>query len=143
LKDTIEISLEIPKDGALTIEGYQKVVDNTLECLELNIVVTVTIAEIMRGRGYFVEKIIMLPVWLTEHDVVYQVYYAVHELVHCLLGYRHDETFKEVEDVLLDLWGIEIVRNRVYPKKLFLEGKEIFNTPYNQRSADFTELKAA
>ena len=143
MKDSIKISLVIPKGGALTIEGYQKVVDNTLECLELNIVVTVTIAEIMRGRGYFVEKKIMLPAWLSEHDVVYQVYYAVHELVHCLLGYRHDETFKKIEDVLLDLWGIEIERKKVYPKKLFLKGKEIINTPYNRRSADFTELKAA
>ena len=112
MKHTIKISLEIPKDDALTMEGYQKVADDTLECLDLNIEVTVTIADIARGRGYFVEKKIMLPVWLSEHDVVYRVYYVIHELVHCLLGYRHDKSFKKVEDVLLDLWGIEIIRMR-------------------------------
>lgn len=141
MKDAMEIPLEVSKDGALTTEGYQKIVDDTLLCLELNIVVTVTIADITSGRGYFVDKKIMLPVWVSGCDVAYQVYYAVHELVHCLLGHRHDKTFKKVEDVLLGLWGIEIVRMRVYPKKLFLEGREIFNIPYNQRYADSSEIE--
>ncbi len=143
MKDTMEISSEMPKDSALTVEGYQKIVDDTLIILNLEceIAVTVTIADIARGRGYFVEKKIILPAWLCEYDLAYQIYYVIHELVHCLLGYKHDKVFKKVESILLDMWDIRIVRLRVYPKKLFLDGKEIFNIPYKQCDTDSSGIE--
>jgi len=141
MKDIFK-KIGIKSKGSLNPKDFKRIVDHTISWLEIGIEINVTVivANIDRGRGYFNEKKIILPVWLSEHDVAYQVYYAVHELVHCLLGYRHDEAFKKTEDVLLDLWGIEIVRNRVYPKKLFLDGKEIYNTPYNRRFTDSFEV---
>lgn len=82
---------------------------------------------VARGRGYFLKRKIILPEWVSEYDRFYQIYYAVHELCHCMIGYEHNEAFKMVEDCLLNLWDIKILRMRVYPKKLFREGREILN----------------
>lgn len=118
--------LGIKTKGALSCDDYKKIIDSTIAWLDMEMDVSVTIADVKRGRGYCEEKKMILPLWLNECDTAYQVYYAIHELTHCLLGYRHDKSYKKVEDVLLGLWGIQIVRKKVYPKRLFLDGKEIF-----------------
>lgn len=117
-------------NGILRHNEYKEIVDCTLEHLKWDFDVKVKIAEIDRGRGYFFEKMMILPAWLDEHDAVYQAYYAIHELTHCLLGYRHNQIFKAAEDLLLDIWDIQIIRKKVYPKKIFFDGKEVYNTPY-------------
>ena len=119
--------LGIKTGCSLGCDDYKKIVDCTIAWLEIEMEVSVSIANIERGLGYFNEKIMILPLWLNECDIAYQVYYAIHELTYCLLGHRHDKTYKKVEDILLGLWGIQIVRKNVYPKRLFLDGKEIFN----------------
>lgn len=116
-------------------KSYQKIVNSTLRWLDLqHIKVGVTIrSDIDRGRGYYDTKEVQLPAWLEECDPHYRIYYVVHELTHCLLGYRHDKPFKRVEDVLLGLWDIAIERKKVYPKRLFHDGKEVLNIPHQTK----------
>jgi hypothetical protein len=141
MKKTFKM-IGIKANGVLKCDDYKKIVDFTVAWLKLEFDITVKIADIDRGKGYFNEKKIILPAWLDEYDVAYQVYYVIHELAHCLLGYKHDESYKKAEDFLLSLWCIQIVRKRVYPKKLFLEGIEIYNLPANQALVDLLETKA-
>lgn len=141
-KTTVEKNLkklDIKVNSSLSCEDYKKIVDSMIACIGTKVNISVTVKDIFRGRAYFIEKAMILPVWLGEYDVAYQVYYAIHEFTHCMIGYKHDDTFKFVEDVLLELWGIKIVRMKVYPKKLFLDGKEILNIPYNKRFEDKPE----
>ena len=68
-----------------------------------------------------------------KYHIGYQIYYAIHELCHCIVGLEHDKAFKTMEDRLLNLWDIKIVRCKAYPKKLFMRSQEIKNIPYNNR----------
>src|SRR3989339_2128186 len=107
--------LVIKPNAPLKCRDYKKILDYTRSLIDYDPVVTVTIADIRRGMAYYDKKKIILPTWLNEFDMVYQVYCVIHELVHCMIGYKHSETFKKLEDILLSIWGIEIVRMRVYP----------------------------
>lgn len=76
---------------------------------------------------------ITLPHWLWEYDRYYAIYYVVHEACHIVRGMlyddfgRHDKAFKKIEDEALALWKIRIVRNRSYPKELYVDGIKIHN----------------
>lgn len=123
----------------MELNTYQNIVNTTLRWLDLNKVMKVSViirTDIDRGRGYFIEKEIQLPSWLETSDPGYRLYYVLHELSHCLLGYKHDKTFKKIEDVILDLWSISIERKKVYPKRLFWHGKEILNIPAQQHTIE-------
>jgi hypothetical protein len=111
---------------------YQKIINTTLRWLNLDTVIKVKVTinlEIDRGRGYYDTKEMELPPWLDECDPSYRIYYALHELAHCLIGYKHDKAFKRLEDILLSLWDIRIIRKSVYPKRLFHLEQEVFNIP--------------
>lgn len=127
----LKISLTY-KGAKLKQSTYQKIVNNTLRWIDMqHIKVTVSVRDdINRGRGYFYTKEIMLPSWLYECDPCYRIYYTIHELVHCLIGYAHDKTFKKIEDILLSLWDISIERKSVYPRRLYYNNKEVFNIPH-------------
>ncbi|OGM12058.1 hypothetical protein A2V80_02330 [Candidatus Woesebacteria bacterium RBG_16_39_8b] len=135
--------LVIKPNAPLKCRDYKKILDYTRSLIDYDPVVTVTIADIRRGMAYYDKKKIILPTWLNEFDMVYQVYCVIHELVHCMIGYKHSETFKKLEDILLSIWGIEIVRMRVYPKRLFLDKREIFKIPGRQNLIDSSELREA
>lgn len=113
----------------MTENAYQKVVDHTTRWIEYLHKVTVKLNDIPRGMGFPATKEIELPLWINKYDVIYRIYYVVHELVHCIVGHKHDATFMKVEDVLLALWDIKIVRKKVYPKMLFWREQEITNIP--------------
>jgi len=81
------------------------------------------------GRTLFY---ITLPKWLEKYDDNYAIYYAIHETCHIVnyLKYRnrgHCEDFKRIEDEALALWGIRIVRAKVYPKELYVNGQKVYN----------------
>lgn len=83
----------------------------------------------LKGRGYPREKKIELPIWLNRYDVMYRVYYVLHELVHCMVGVEHNLMFMKVEDAILDIWDIKIVRRTVYPRMMYWNGMRIRNIP--------------
>jgi predicted SprT family Zn-dependent metalloprotease len=109
----------------LGLQDYQKIVHHTQSRLDNTDEVTVLIKDIPAGRGYFDDKKIMLPKWLEGHGRIYGVYYVLHELCHCLVGVKHDETFMTLEEFLLCLWDIRIVRRKVYPKTIICGNKAI------------------
>lgn len=110
--------------------GYQHVVDTTRRWVNYTKKVTVTVNEILsQGRGWFMEKKIEMPAWVSRYDVSFRIYYVVHELTHCMVGVEHNKNFKTVEDKLLSLWDIRIKRRSVYPKAIYRDGKKISNVP--------------
>lgn len=117
----------------MTSEAYQIVVDLTIKWLDYVHDVNVSIKNVPFGQGYPSLKSIVMPIWLDKYDVVYRMYYVLHELVHCMVGVKHDENFKLVEDAILAMWDIEIVRKKVYPRTIKWKGIEIPNIPSNKR----------
>ena len=129
----------------MELETYQKVADTTLRWLSLDKVVKVKVLirdDIDSGRGYFDRKEIHMPAWISSCDPGYRLYYVLHELIHCLIGYKHNQTFKQVEDTILDLWDIKIKRKRVYPKQMFWHDKEILNIPAQHKMSYLTNKEA-
>jgi hypothetical protein len=117
----------------VTPAAYQTVVNHTIRWLDYVHNVSVSVQDVPYGQGYQRFKVIVMPMWLEKYDVVYRLYYVLHELVHCMVGVKHDKNFKLVEDAILAMWDIEIVRRRVYPKKLSWKGKDIVNIPNAKR----------
>lgn len=102
----------------------------TKRWVDYNVPVDVAVIEILSsGRGWFLEKKIELPKWINKYDVAFRLYYVVHELVHCMIGTEHDKNFKLVEDKLLAMWDIRIVRKKVYPRGIYYHGVKITNVP--------------
>ena len=114
----------------MTREAYQLMINHTTRWIDYIHKVSVSIDPALScGRGYPDTKEIILPSWLSRYDVMYRMYYVLHEMVHCMVGIKHDSTFMKVEDVILALWDIRIVRKKVYPKQLFWKDLEIDNIP--------------
>jgi hypothetical protein len=88
------------------------------------------------GLGFYVDKHIIMPTWLDDYDPIYKVYYVLHEMVHCMTGEKHDEIFKRVEDVILALWDIKIIRKKVYPKVIYWREQEVENIPGRRSKND-------
>lgn len=120
----------ISSGSPLNREDYQKIVDYTRSAINYRRSVSVLIKDIPMGRGYFFKKVIMLPKWLEKHNKLFGVYYVIHELTHCLVGVKHNQNFARMEDYLLGLWDIRIVRNKAYPKKIIHRGVEINIIPF-------------
>jgi hypothetical protein len=111
-------------------EGYKHVINSTKRWIDYSYPVSVIVDEMLSsGRGWFYDKKIELPTWINRYHVSFRIYYVVHELVHCIVGVKHDDTFKRVEDKLLALWDIRIVRKTVYPREFYYHGKKIRNVP--------------
>jgi (p)ppGpp synthase/HD superfamily hydrolase len=112
---------------------YQRIINHTRDWIDYNKKIVVSINEdIPCGRGYPQTREIELPVWLNSFDVMYRIYYVIHEMVHCLTGIKHDKRFMSVEDTLLNMWDLRIVRRKVYPKQLFWKDRDILNIPSNR-----------
>jgi len=111
-------------------KGYQHVVNSTRRWVNYKKPVSVVVNELLSsGRGWFLEKKIELPAWISRYDVSFRIYYAVHELTHCMVGVEHNANFMKVEDKLLALWDIRIVRKKVYPREIYYHGEKITNVP--------------
>lgn len=118
----------------MTEDTYQMVINHTLRWIDYIHSITVTIKpNLPYGMGFPRTKEIVLPDWLSRYDPLYRMYYVLHEMVHCMVGIKHDATFMRVEDVILSLWDIKIVRKKVYPKQLFWKDQEIENIPSKER----------
>jgi hypothetical protein len=113
----------------MTVKTYQKVVDHTLRWLDYSHSIRVIKRGVPRGEGFPGIKLIILPTWIDSFDVAYRLYYVLHELVHCMVGIKHDITFMKIEDVVLAIWDIRIVRKKIYPKVIFLKERKIKNIP--------------
>jgi len=114
----------------MTKETYQMIVNRSLSWINRSeLKISISVKNVRGGRAWYDTKEIEMPLWINNFDVIYQIYYIIHELVHCLTGHKHDKDFKLVEDCLLRMWGIEIKRKRVYPKELKFNGKIVTNIP--------------
>lgn len=114
----------------MDIDGYKHVINSTKRWVNYTGAIDITInALLSSGRGYFQDKKIELPAWINRFDVAFRIYYAVHELTHCLIGNSHDENFKKMEDKLLEHWDLRIVRKKVYPRELYHKGIKVLNVP--------------
>ena len=103
-------------------ELSQTVVDLCLEDYDMPSF-PVNVKAVRRGRCN--KRSITIPLSLTRHPEAYQIYYAVHEACHKIRGRHHAPDFKNVEDMLLAKFGIEIARKKAYPKDLWLDGEHI------------------
>lgn len=105
----------------MTTMDLQAVVDLTSEAFNYGSV-SIRLKDVHRGSA---GDYITLPKWVQKYAEAYQIYYAVHEIMHCIrgLGGRHDSVFKSMENKALALWGIEITRKKVYPKGMKINGK--------------------
>lgn len=105
-------------------EDLQAVVDLTAEEFGGESI-PVKIKPTLSGRAN--EQYITLPRWIRRYAEAYQIYYAVHEICHYLVGYEkwHNIEFKKMEDKALAVWGIKIKRAKVYPKAMTMNGQSI------------------
>lgn len=78
------------------------------------------------GRANWKSNSITIPAWVAKYGENYSIYYILHELTHYYKGSLggHGPLFKEIENKLLSVWGISIIRAKAYPKTLFANGQE-------------------
>lgn len=129
-------------DRAVTQREFMAMVVVTLDVIQIPEKISITLKNIDCGRGYYFEKKIFLPNWIGKYHVVFQIYYMIHELSHCIAGTSHSSLFIVTEDHLLALWGIKIIRKRVYPEIIYFNGAEVLNVPNSMKTVQ-KESKSA
>ena len=110
------------------IKDFQAIVELTLQALRWNCLIpTIKITPVCRGRYYRRTHRITLPTWLLSQSEQYQIYYCVHETCH-IKGYGHGYEFKEFERKALAFWNMDIVYKKAYPKYLYENGQECYQS---------------
>jgi len=79
-----------------------------------------------RGHVNFYKKHVFIPEFAYKKmPKAYTIYYIIHEMVHFRYP-NHGYWFKKKEEELLRLWGIEIERAKIYPKRLIENGEVVY-----------------
>jgi predicted SprT family Zn-dependent metalloprotease len=102
------------KSRPMTMLGYKKPV--------------VKIKDI-QGGGRYSDKTdtITLPKWIFKNSEEFVIYYIVHELCHTYYS-GHPREFKRLEQAVLSKWDIEIEYAKAYPKYLYSNGVEVYES---------------
>jgi len=99
----------------MKLDDLQAVADLASDYLKLHNPPKVVIKDIRRGwcHGNYV----VIPQFAEKYSEAYQIYYAVHEVIHCVVS-GHGPRFKAVERAILALWDIIPTYAKAYPKYL-------------------------
>lgn len=83
--------------------------------------IKIEVREIREGKGGGrLGRLAVIPAWtLRKYNIDFAYYYTIHEWVHAVGYNRHNNLFKTMEDLALQLFDITIRRKKVYPKVVY------------------------
>ena len=102
--------------------------DSELKALVLSKAWRMKLTGAKRVKTFYRWRKVTIPTWSIATGRDHSLYYMLHELAHVVtIGHGHDEEFRRVEDKLLAVYGITIVRRAKspYPKTISMNGEVI------------------
>ena len=123
-----KIKCAINKNTKYLLRRSQKIRDEVCKHLKMQ-KVPIMINNTNNGCAHTKTRKITIPTFITQYGDDYIIYTICHEVCHIFCGPRahHGYLFKNTErKTLMNLYKIEIIYNRAYPKVLIKNGKEVY-----------------